>query len=331
MSNLRKRKRIINDNDDKEYLPKRIKYINSIDDLIEYMMENNFENDKLNNIYLTLLKINNLIGMTELKKKLIDQILYFVSGSDKYDLDGSLMHTVIYGLPGTGKTQIATLIGEIYSNLGFIKSTKITYGSRNSFIAEYVGQTGEKTLRFLKLATPGILIIDEVYSLSSGLQGHDSYSKEAIDVINQYLSEHKKDLLCIIIGYPQDVQTCFFDLNKGLDRRFPFRYTIENYSFDELVQIFKAQVKENKWNITQKACDLLKIIITNNKELFKNYGGDTENLLFCCKLIKAKRLFFDSSLKKFLIDDEDIALGFEEFKKSKIDKNINVPPPSMYI
>ena len=328
MSNPRKRRRT-----DGTYSPnKRSKDIKCINDLLEYITDTEFENKKLANIYFVLNRINSMIGMNDFKKKLLDQIMYFVTGSDRYDNDGALMHTVIYGPPGTGKTHIATLIGQIYANLGFVKSSKVTYGKRSSFIAEYLGQTATKTLNFLKNATPGILIIDEVYSLGNSSRD-DSYSQEAINVINQYLSEHKRDLVCIVVGYYHDVQNCFFSVNKGLERRFPFRYHIKDYNTDELVDIFKYQVSGNKWNVTDDVADSLKIIINNNKNLFKNYGGDTENLLFYCKLFRAKRLFDNQTLRKFWIEKEDLLGGFEDYKFNKnlvIEGSESGPPAFMY-
>jgi len=282
-----------------------------------------------------LIKIDRMIGMNSIKEQLVKQIIYFIQKFHERDGDGSMLHSVIYGSPGTGKTHVATVIGEIYQALGFISSTNITFGKRTDFIADYLGQTANKTKKFLEKATPGILIIDEIYSFGAGIDDHDSYAKECIDTINQFLSERKKELLCIIIGYKDDVDKCFFSLNKGLERRFPFRYTIEEYTPAELTQIFNYQVNQNRWSIEPAALTKLTHLITEFKPLFKNYGGDTENLFFQCKTARSLRLFGQVlSIDKYTIELEDITNGFIQFQKIKKESTItnDIPPPfGMYI
>ena len=342
--NLRKRRRSISNNRSNKRSKKEVYVnelnkehfeVNSIKDLIKLGLQH-YDSPifkKLFKLVVPLIKIDRLIGMDSIKNQLSKQIIYFVQDFHKYDNEGSMLHSVIYGPPGCGKTHVASLIGEIYQGLGFISTNNITLGKRTDFIADYLGQTANKTKKFLEKATPGILIIDEIYSLSSGVEDHDSYAKECIDTINQYLSENKKELLCIVIGYKDDVDKCFFALNKGLERRFPFRYTIEEYKSDELTKIFKYQVNRNKWEVLEPSLTRLKDIIEMNKELFKNFGGDTENLFFHCKTARSSRLFGQVFNKdKYIIELEDINNGFIEFQKAKKETvKESKPPDGMYI
>lgn len=329
-SNKRRKDIYINDLN-KEYFQ-----VNSIKDLIKLGLQH-YDNPifkRLFKLVVPLIKIDRLIGMDSIKNQLSKQIIYFVQDFHKHDNDGSMLHSVIYGPPGCGKTHVASLIGEIYQGLGFISTNNITLGKRTDFIADYLGQTANKTKKFLEKATPGILIIDEIYSLSSGIEDHDSYAKECIDTINQYLSENKKELLCIVIGYKDDVDKCFFALNKGLERRFPFRYTIEEYKPNELTKIFEYQVNQNKWEVSEPSLIRLKEIIETNKDLFKNFGGDTDNLFFHCKTARSIRLFGQVFNKdKYTIELEDINNGFIEFQKAKKEtmNDNNKPPNGMYI
>ncbi len=312
--------------------------IKSLKDLIKLGLQ---ENDnpmfkRLFKLAIPLIKIDRMIGMDSIKKQLTKQIIYFVQGFHERDGDGSMLHSVIYGPPGCGKTHIASVIGEIYQSLGFISTTNVTMAKRTDFIADYLGQTANKTKKFLEKATPGILIIDEIYSLSAGNQDHDSYAKECIDTINQFLSERKKDLLCIVIGYKDDVDKCFFALNKGLERRFPFRYTIEEYKPKELTRIFEYQVEQNKWNVTEEALTRLTQLIEGSNDLFKNFGGDTENLFFMCKTARYVRLFgqiIHKNKEKYRIELEDINNGFIEYEKVKkeINNSKSKPPIGMYM
>jgi len=335
--NLRKRKRDqISQVDYIHNLNKDDFQIKSIKDLIILGLQSHNSPifNSLFKLTVPLIKIDRLIGMTSIKEQLTKQIIYFIQGFHERDNDGSMLHSVIYGPPGCGKTHVASMIGEVYQGLGFISSTNITMGKRTDFIAEYLGQTANKTKKFLDSATPGILIIDEIYSFGAGIEDHDSYSKECIDTINQYLSEKKKELLCIVIGYKEDVDKCFFSLNKGLERRFPFRYTIEEYTPTELTQIFDYQVSQNNWKVNTDALTRLTEIITINKDMFKNYGGDTDNMFFHCKTSRSLRLFGQVLLNdKYTIEIEDINNGFIEFQKIKKESttDLKLPPHGMYI
>lgn len=292
--------------------------VNNISDLIKmgFLYDPDNDNDlfrKLFKLIAPLMKLDNLIGMQDIKKEIVSQIMYFIQGFDERDFDGSMLHCAIYGPPGTGKTHVSTIVGEIYRAMGFLNSDKITYGSRTDFIADYLGQTANKTKKFLEKAKGGVIIIDEIYSLASGTADHDSYAKEAIDTINQFLSENKKDTLCIVIGYKDDVQKCFFDLNKGLERRFPFRYTIKAYKSEEIKNIFVYQVKLGGWEIAD----------TNDVKIdpvhFKNFGGDTENYFLSCKKARSRRLFgrIVTDNFKYLLEKEDLEKGMEDFIQIK--------------
>ena len=155
------------------------------------------------------------------------------------------------------------------------------------------------------------MFIDEAYSLGNE-EKRDSFSKEAIDTINQHLSEDKCNFLCIIAGYKDALDKCFFSYNEGLRRRFPFVYTIEKYTAEELCQIFKHMVKEIGWN----AEDVPEKFFKDNYECFENSAGDIETLMLFCKINSAKRtLFLPEDRKK--INLKDIEKSFKEFRINK--------------
>ena len=107
------------------------------------------------------------------------------------------------------KTEIAKIMGEIFSNLGILKKKKFKKVTRSDLIAGYLGQTALKTTEVIKESLGGVLFIDEVYQLGNA-EGRDSYSKECIDTINQNLTERQGKFICIIAGYKDSVENCFF-------------------------------------------------------------------------------------------------------------------------
>ena len=178
---------------------KRQILIEEVSDLIELCDSENNTKDvkKLQRIYNSLIKLDNMIGMNGVKKNIIYQILYFLQNLNK---SGDMLHTVITGPPGVGKTEISKIIAEIYSELGVLEIGQVVFAKRSDLIGEYLGQTAIKTQEVLESARGGVLVIDECYSL-----GHpdkrDSYSKECIDTLNQFLTEEKEHFACIICEY----------------------------------------------------------------------------------------------------------------------------------
>jgi len=270
-------------------------------------------------------ELNDLIGLEEVKKTVVNQILFFIQGVNSKEM----MHTVITGPPGVGKTTLAKILGNIYSALGFLSEGHFMQVGRPDFIAEYLGQTAIKTRRLLHTALGGVLFIDEAYSLGHTSHG-DSYSKEAIDVINQFLSENTEDFMCIIAGYKNELKSCFFAGNKGLERRFPWVYNIKGYSSEQLMEIFKYQVFKNGWDLNVDE-NILKNSFKENKDLFTNNGGDCLTLFDKCK-IQSARSSFGTEETVESISDRSFLKGMEVFKKFKSkDEEERNPLVNMYI
>jgi SpoVK/Ycf46/Vps4 family AAA+-type ATPase len=180
--------------------------IDTIDDLIDIGKLYNEKEKKRYNINLAALNklidpltdLKRMIGMPKLKKQILDQVIYFLQ--DFEEKNTHMMHTIIEGPPGSGKTEVAKILAKIYAKLGFLKKENVHAVRRSDLIGQYLGQTAIKTQKAIDGAKGGVLLIDEAYSLGNP-EGRDSYSKECIDTINQNLSEGKSEFICIIVGY----------------------------------------------------------------------------------------------------------------------------------
>jgi SpoVK/Ycf46/Vps4 family AAA+-type ATPase len=275
---------------------------------------------KLPNIIDDLCELDSLIGLDLLKQQLLDQILFFVKETD----DSVMMHTVIYGPPGTGKTTVARLMSKIYSGLGILKKNKFKEIKREDLIGQYLGETTIKTGEALDACKNGVMFIDEAYSLGSDSSG-DSYAKEAIDAINQYLTEHSKDLICIIAGYQFELEQCFFSKNPGLKRRFPWTFSIEQFKPEQLLDVLKLKIKNSDWDYEGNYDDVFEKL-KKNQYYFSGNGGDIENILSKAKIINNRKNFLsdDKTLREAdILDAMDQHL---HTRKSTTDE----PPYGMY-
>ena len=350
-----------------------LKDIKNIDDLIKIGTEYDptdkrrypIDMNKLKNIIESLKDLKNVIGMESVKKNIFEQLLYILQELN----DSNMMHTVIEGPPGVGKTLLGKIIAKIYFKLNFLKKSekkkdeddinditnhlmavlnpamspikkkedkkedfKFKVVKRSDLVGQYVGSTAIKTQKVIDEAEGGILFIDEVYALGSGSERGDSFAKECIDTLNQNLSENSDKFICIIAGYPAEIEKCFFSQNEGLRRRFPFKYSIEKYDSKELAKIFESKVKEIKWDFYKDLkIEQVEKFIEENKKHFEHFGGDIENLLLNIKIKHSSRVFGKDPIIRKLITLEDIKLGFEEYKKIKKDKELPDYIKNMYV
>lgn len=289
--------------------------IRNIDDIINlkdkwHNIRHNKELQKLFYTIPALEKLNTLIGMTKLKNDVFRKLIYFVKNehTDEY------LHTVISGPPGVGKTEFAKIYADIFVRLNVLSSDTFIEIKRDDLVGKYLGQTAPKTRELLDKALGGVIFLDEAYSLGNE-EKRDSFSKEAIDMINQYLSEHKHELMFIIAGYEEDIEKCFFSYNRGLKRRFSTVYTIEEYDYKELLEIFKIKVKQYKYNLCVDN-DKLENFFKKNKEIFINQGGDIERLFNEIKYNQCLRIFKDN-VKNVDIILEDLLNSLAIFNNKK--------------
>jgi len=309
-------------------LDKLIEIAKSLDESKDYP----FDVNKLKILINPLERLKEFVGMGKVKDNIVKQILYFLQNLDDTK---DMMHTVITGPPGVGKTKLAYILSEIYFKMGIFKckknakfkspltgediNFKFTLARRSDLIGEYVGHTAIKTQKVIDESLGGVLLIDEAYSLGND-EKKDSFSKECIDTLNQNLTENKGKFAVIIAGYENELEKCFFSYNDGLRRRFPFRYEINSYNFEELSQIFTKKIESEKWSIDIENKKLLNFFKEKYKD-FTSFGGDMEILLFSTKIAHSLRIFGrDPKLRK-KINLDDLKKGFDIFKETRKQKN----------
>jgi len=303
--------------------------LNTISDLIQIAEQNpvqegveyNINLKTIHSIKNELYELDAMIGMHTLKKSVLEQLLYYLqglhNGGDDYK------HTVIFGPPGTGKTEVAKVLGAIYSKLGVIckpsdppglqlkpmVEQRFKKATRSDMIAGYLGQTAIKMKALITQSLGGVLFIDEAYSL-----GDDNFSKECVDTLCEALSDQKDNLMVIIAGYENELNERFFSLNSGLESRFVWRFKIDNYSAKDLWEIFKKKVADYKWKIGNVDGEKW---FKKRYDSFSGFGRDIETLLFKTKIAHSKRVYGKAESEKRVIELADLENGYEIFMKSK--------------
>jgi len=296
--------------------------INSIHDLLTIIENNEYSEDTeynvdlkaLINIKAELVQLNSMIGLHDFKSQILNQILYFIQRLH-VNTESDFMHTVLSGPPGTGKTEIATILGKMYSKIGILKKNIFKKVNRSDLVAGYLGQTAIKTSNVIQETLGGCLFIDEAYSLASNYEG-DSFTRECIDTLCESLSKHKDELMVIIAGYKDELDNTFFKSNKGLNSRFIWRFYLDKYNFSELKEIFLKKINENNWTIQIEESELLKWFKEKYKD-FINYGRDVELLFSYVKVCHGRRLYGKSNEIRKQINIIDLNKGYEQFNKNK--------------
>ncbi len=292
--------------------------------------------ERLAKMHDSLDKLQKMIGMKIIKESFAEQIVYFLLDLEPNPTE--MLHTILEGPPGVGKTLVVDILSEIYLNLGYLKKNVVNKVKINDLKGQYVGHTAPLTQKAIDDAMGGILVIDEAYSLGS-IDHLDSFSKELIDTLNRNLSENAGKFVCIIAGYSDQIEKCLFSHNVGLRSRFRFRFVVDKYNSRELYEIFLSKIGIDKWEL-HSSIDKLRLqkFFDEKYESFKYYGRDMETLLYHTKVAHSNRIFFDVKENIGKITNSDITMGYDRFimhasikNSSRKDNDIFMPAKHMYI
>lgn len=244
------------------------------------------------------LEINNLIHLQELNRIRVERGMVSLPVSN---------HLVFYGNPGTGKTTVARLLSKIYCKIGILSKGHMIETDRSGIVAGYVGQTAIKTKEVIDSAMGGILFIDEAYTLVSNSE--NDYGREAIDTLLKAMEDNRDDFIVIVAGYP-DLMMDFIKANPGLESRFNKYILFEDYTNDELLEIFKVVCKKNGYVLEKEVEDEVKKLFaemyTDRPENFAN-GREVRNYFEKVVTNQANRLYGKEN-----ITNEELAEIVEE-------------------
>ena len=223
------------------------------------------------------------------------------------------LHMVFLGNPGTGKTTVARLLARIYHSIGVLSKGQLVEVDRSGLVAGFVGQTALKTQEVIEKALGGVLFIDEAYALTNQESPND-FGQEAVEVILKGMEDNRDDLIVIVAGYT-DLMRDFIHSNPGLESRFNKYFQFEDYTGEQLAEIFRAQCKKNGYTIDEAtdkaAAEAFQIMYEQRDENFGN-ARDVRNIFETAIARQANRVAVmenptKEDLMALTVEDLDLA------------------------
>lgn len=223
------------------------KYYQSVDDDLE--QDVNIKS----NTKSALQQLDNLIGLENVKKQIHQIVNYIKVNKSREKMP--MLHMVFSGQAGTCKSSVARLVAQIFKEEHILSQSQFVEVSRADLIAGYVGQTALKTQEVINKAMGGVLFIDEAYSLSPRESSKD-YGAECISTLIKAMEDNRDNLCVILAGYNDDMEQ-LLQSNRGLSSRIQFKLHFQDYTADELYEIFKKMVKDDNYKISGNIKPLL--------------------------------------------------------------------------
>ena len=222
-----------------------------------------------------LAKLDGLVGLSAVKKEVTNLTAFLnlqIKRGETNTFQGK--HYVFTGNPGTGKTTVARIMADIFRTLGIVSKGQLVEADRSKLVAGFSGQTAIKTNQLVDQALGGVLFIDEAYTLKSG--DNDSFGSEAIDTLLKRLEDDRGKFVCIVAGYTEQMHD-FIDTNPGLKSRFTQTIHFDDYTPDELTEIFLHLAEGKKFTVSD---DTRAAIHRQFEQLYlrrdKNFGNARE-------------------------------------------------------
>lgn len=222
-------------------------------------------------------KLDSLIGLDNVKieiKRIVQLVKYENNRANVLGIEKSSnqsYHFAFLGNPGTGKTTVARLIGDIFYYLGILEKGQLVEVDRSTIVGRFIGETAKLTKKAIDNSMGGILFIDEAYSLAKGGEGSNDYGAEAIETLLKGMEDNRDKFTVILAGYTKEMKN-LIKLNPGLKSRINLDIEFEDYKEYELVEIAKSMANKDyyKFNEAGEKAFLEKIKIEKVDENFAN-------------------------------------------------------------
>lgn len=249
-------------------------------------------------------ELDALIGLDSVKK-CVREIVALLKNRGRSALP--CLHMVFRGNPGTGKTTVARLVGKLFGEIGVIKDgERFIETDRDGLVSQYLGGTAAKTASVVKDAIGGVLFIDEAYALASNA-AYD-YGHEAINTLVKRLEDSRKDFVCIMAGYTNEMNQ-MLSSNPGLRDRIQFYIDFPDYSAEELVQIYCKYAESEAYQLGTDAKVTLRQMA---EQIIRNKDENFSNARLIRKVFERTRMKQAMRTSDNMISAEDVQAVFAE-------------------
>ncbi len=267
-----------------------------------------------------------IVGRDHIKNQFIGMIYAFAKSWKTFFK--SFNNIALFGSAGAGKTQLAKVLANLFAATGILATNKVNIVSRTDLVGQYMGETALKTKTLLINSLESILVIDEAYQLTpcpgpdkAGADGQD-YGPEAITEMVNFLDKYIGMSVVMVIGYKDLMTRCFFTINEGLNRRFPYQFELSNYPMTTLTRILIRFIEsKSDLVIDQTTANAFYTILCKIKkedpDAFKSQAGDMMNL--GTSIVQQINLSVKKSWKSNDLDNNRslILAGFNSYLKNK--------------
>ncbi|MCL2658058.1 MAG: CbbX protein [Betaproteobacteria bacterium] len=214
------------------------------------------------------------------------------------------LHMSFTGNPGTGKTTVALRMADILHRLGYTRSNHVVAVTRDDLVGQYIGHTAPKTKEMLKKAMGGVLFIDEAYYLHRPENERD-YGQESIEILLQVMENQRDDLVVILAGYKDRMDT-FFQSNPGMASRIAHHVEFPDYTPEELLQIAELMVRQMDYRFDAESLQAMReyIVLRIEQAHFAN-ARSIRNALDRARLRQAARIFAEATQTPFVVPTKD--------------------------
>ena len=248
---------------------------------------------------------HDLVGLAPIKSRIRDIAALLVIDKLRFNLGlqahAPSLHMSFTGNPGTGKTTVALRMAEILHRLGYVRKGHLVAVTRDDLVGQYIGHTAPKTKEVLKRAMGGVLFIDEAYYLYRPENERD-YGQEAIEILLQVMENQRDDLVVILAGYKDRMDT-FFRSNPGMSSRIAHHLDFPDYPAADLLRIGDKLLEQQNYRFAPGAREAFAEYVTHRiaQPRFAN-ARSVRNALDRARLRQASRLFADQE-REFTSDD----------------------------
>ncbi len=263
-----------------------------------------------------------LVGLAPVKKRLREIAAFLVVSKARGQLGieatSPSLHMCFTGNPGTGKTTVAMRMAEILHRLGYVRKGHVVSVTRDDLVGQYIGHTAPKTKEILKKAMGGVLFIDEAYYLYRPENERD-YGQESIEILLQVMENNRDDLVVILAGYKDRMDT-FFKSNPGMSSRIAHHIDFPDYSEDELLTIAQTMVGQMHYALSDDAVQALReyIGLRKSQPHFAN-ARSVRNALDRARLRQANRIFEAASRPGVEATREDLSqITADDIRASRV-------------